>query len=312
LGVALYAGRFGIVSRPKGELLIYGKAPTFQLLNHVYNGLPSGTIAIGTDFKSFYMLGGHPTISNGAFIFVVKFDQNGVFQPLQWVLPVVGYDGNSPLMGVNRSGTILYYGQGVLGGKVNRHDITTNSGTALSPFITSPGPFNQYVPAYVIVMSDNSICCYFRYYPTPSNQDYIYHYAPDGTLLRAISLSMLGNTAVGQYICHSSDDGPDTIWIWYYTGSPAKDGFLQLRLSDGAILQQFSGYYLFNSGKGPAQLSTEAIWGPETGGAMIPMMFTPGISGMYFFNPAINHDSYYNAIDVKIPNPTVRLPYVGE
>ena len=37
------------------------------------------------------------------------------------------------------------------------------------------------------------------------------------------------------------------------------------------------------------------------------------ISGLYFILPSIKtHDTYYNGVEVKIPNPTIRTAVVGE
>jgi hypothetical protein len=40
----------------------------------------------------------------------------------------------------------------------------------------------------------------------------------------------------------------------------------------------------------------------------------PGLSGIFFINPAktTRHDSYYGGIEKKIPDPTIRLAYLGE
>lgn len=308
LGVSLYAGRFGIASKSSKELFIYSRAPKFDLLSRVPSGLPLSIIAIGTDLTSFYLLGAHPAVAGGENKFIYGIDQNGGYLSRQWILPIADV---SPLMGVNRTSTILYYGQGIVGGKVNRHDLVTN--LPLTPFATTPGA--AYIPAFIIVMSDNSICCLFRFTPIPSNQDKLVHYAPDGTVLHTLTLAAIG-TGVVQYIAHSSDDSADKIWVWYYNiiGAGALDGFIQYKLSDTSIVQQFGGdLYLFNNGKGPAdQPCSSSIWGAQSQSAMITMMDQPDISGIYFLNSAKKHDVYYKNIDLKIPDPTIRTAFMGE
>jgi hypothetical protein len=306
LSVSLFAGRFGMLNEGTGDLFIYGRAPLFRLIKRTNTTLTMGTRAIGTDFISFFLVGGNPQFRSGENSIMFRIDYNGKFYPRPFVLK---YADASPLMGVSRDSAILYYGRELADAKIQRHDLTTDS--PLVEFFNSPGP--NYIPRYVIVMSDNTICCLFSYWPSPSTSNMLYHFAPNGTVLHSYTLS-IGAGSVVSWISHSYDDNPDLIWIRYYNvgATPPVTTLVQLKLSDGTYGTAF-GLYSFNNGQGPInQPCTQAHWGPQFQGIMIPMMFQPDVSGLYTLNPGNKHDSLYYAIDVKIPDPTVRTALIGE
>jgi hypothetical protein len=307
LAVALYAGRFGMINSVTKELFIYGKAPLFPTLNRVPTGLSLGVGAIGTDFISFFVLGRDPNFNAGENRTIYRIDYNGKFYPGHWTLPIASC---SPLFGCDRGGTRLYYGNNTADGKVYPHDLTTNQ--TLAPFPASPGP--NYVPMQVIVMSDNTICALFMYFPAPGPNHKIYHYRSDGTLINAYQLSTLGSDAQPQYITHQSDDTPSKIWLEFYSVSSPVDRFVSFDLTTGFIDHQVGGNLdMFSNGMGPSQAAcNRPVWGPQYQGAMVMMMLTPGISGIYFLNSNLNHDSYYYTVDIKIPDPTIRTAFIGE
>jgi hypothetical protein len=307
LAVSLYAGRFGMVNEGLDQLFIYGIAPSFNLLKRVNTAHPLGPTAIGTDFGNFYILGKHPDNSNGENRFVTKFNANGIFQPLQWILPVAEV---GPLMGVSRNSEILYYGHRVAGGKVKRHDLKLSVGLGMPDFVANPGA--NFIPEFVVTMSDGSIVCLFRDSTLPSVQNTIYHFQADGTLWHTAILSFANMTV--RWISHAPDDDPDKIWIRYEMADGRTDGFIQLRLSTGTYLISFGNDFL-NLTNGVAPQDTGCalpIWGPQRFGVMVTLMNTPNISGIYYLNPANTHDIHYRFVDTKIPDPTIRTALLGE
>ena len=306
LAVALYAGRFGMVNAFTKELFIYGKAPDFPHLSRIPTKLTGGVSSIGTDFISFFVVGKDPNFNSGENRTVYRIDYNGVFYPDRWRLPTISC---SQLFGCDRGGTRLYYGDMTADGKIYPFDLGINQ--ALAPFPASPGP--TYAPLQVIVMSDGSIVALFIYFASPGPNHKIYHYKADGTLLNAFTLSTLGSDAQPQYMTHHSDDNPNSIWLEFYSVNSPVDRFVNFNLTTGFIDSQVGGnLHMFQNGAGPTMNCNEPVWGPQYQGAMVMMMLTPGVSGIYALNSALNHDSYYYTIDVKIPDPTVKTALIGE
>lgn len=306
LAVALYAGRWGMVNSATRELFIHGRAPLLPLLTRVYTGFDLGVGGIGTDFVSFFILGARSDAQAGENRVIFRFDHNGKhLYPPWWTLPV---SYASPYFGIDRSSTVLYYGTNTPGGLVYPHNLATN--TSGAPFA---GPGAAWAPTQVIVLSNDTICALFQFHAGASNESKIYHYNSVGTVLHSHTLTMLPSSTIMVALTHVPNDDPDLVWIRYYSQADLVDRFVRFRLSTGTIDHRLDyGFLLFNNGKGPETSCNNAIWGPQIEGAMVPMMITPSVAGIYVLNPKLKHDAYYHGVDVKIPDPTIRTAFLGE
>lgn len=137
---------------------------------------------------------------------------------------------------------------------------------------------------------------------------------PDGGLLVANGTEVTRLNSAGvtiqHYIPSNTEDHQramdieltsDGTMFWMYDSVSTR--LTKFNLSTGAELFSFQPYLQIGA-------STQiAVYHPE--GVVVP---PPDISGIYFINPdkTTNHDSYYNDVENKIPDPTIRTPLLGE
>lgn len=248
-------------------------------------------------------------------------------------LPVAGLTS----IAVNSNETILYItGQSTSMGFVKRWDLVNN--VFLSDFPHPAGLSLVYV-----LKNDNVVISTMD---TVAHIATIKEYNNAGTLLHTYTFTNKGSVRIKHAI-----DNPVSIWSWFEEYSSGISTFINLRLSDGVHLQEFSKVQ-FESGVyqgdetptptdrfghsfscpifvlyegGPANGNGGGNGGgngepPPSGSAMLAQLpvevlgLLYGPTGIYFINPdkATWHDSYYNDIEKKIPNPTIRTALLGE
>ena len=331
-------------------LYIYEKPPTMiEIGRVVMDGDASGgpgtltgraIVSLGTDFNNFYVALAE-TKSSTLPIVVYKVTEGAVIDTINsWSLPVapVGIiqGGSLASMGVSRDATIIYYGRTVAGGEVKRHNLTTN--TPMSDLAPSLGA--GYWPGDIIVLKDNTIVVVWNENDVSSK---VIHYSASGTVLRTLDY---GATYFRiHHIVHRDIDDSDKIWIWgqktvevLNDGSKVGGGDILLTnlktgLVEKTLFHHYTGHDTGGVGVGPLVNTTEKWIPPSscplmimTGGAIDdgsgggggtdpgPSPGPAAPDGIYFINPtkATKHDSYYTAIEKKIPNPTIKTALLGE
>lgn len=176
----------------------------------------------------------------------------------------------------------------------------------------------QFGNEFLVLPDDSLLLMFIGNFSATGSQ--VRHYSAAGVLLRTYDIPNAD-------IDHIAYDGVTytSFWSWGIDYTTSFGIFTRFRISDGAILSQFS-LIPTSSGAGFASApptSATLFGGPESctfvtsatplsryGGVLAPTE----ISGIYFINhtKATKHDSYYNNIEKKIPNPTIRTALIGE
>lgn len=295
LGVCLKNGKFAIPRQESPyELYIYNKAPALTLQSRI--PLPFYAQSMATDFTYFYVLMAPNSFTP---MTVYRISEFGEISTTTWTLPKSGSFGIKNC-GVSRDGTIIYFVDPDTGG-IGRFNLTTN--TLLSSFTSAPAAGNDWAED-IIVMSDGTIVAVF-------SNDWVYHYATDGTVLHSWAVPNI------DHMSHEADDSADRVWLWLQPSSNYI--FRLLNLTNGTTIKEFQAGAF--SGNGVGQYSSDCNpptrFGVGSSCTMLTMMtppIPPDLGGIYFINPikVARHDSYYNSVEKKIPNPTVRTAFMGE
>jgi hypothetical protein len=123
------------------------------------------------------------------------------------------------------------------------------------------------------------------------------------------STGVLINSFVRNYHRFSLDNNLTGIWFW--EGVQTNFSHAMIATLDVNDLTFSASPVLLTSG-GPASAfafsdSCPILVYPLGGEPVVP-----NISGIYYVNPSGTHDSYYNDVEKKIPNPTVKTALLGE
>lgn len=274
------------------------------------------TIAIGADVlgsnkvDKFYagVSGTAPSTPS----FVNSYNLSGVLQD-SWTIP-----GNFALQAIapSRADTILYHGEGGLTPQpINRWDLVNS--VALSDLYAGEA---NYLLKELLVLGDDTIVAMFRHESILENLK-VKRFDPDGTLLG--ELAIIDNAGVDPRIAWALDD-PDSIWIWHKIDG-GLSRFRNVLVSDGSTITEFEVFH-FTSGSydGDISATPEAYFGhSESCNFLILLADEPPVvdntfSGVYKIVPGKRNDTLWENLDdattrdVKIPNPTARLGFIGE
>lgn len=192
---------------------------------------------------------------------------------------------------LNESTGVLYYTSGgtyiPVGGQViKRYNINTNTQLADFATLTLSGTKNPGLKGLALLPDGGLLVC---------NGTVVNRLNAAGAVTQTYtpSISMDSQTLVDAVL---SKDGTKfwTIDLW-------TTRVFQFDVASGAELLTFQIYGT------PGSVVQMVAYG-----ASVPI--PPDISGIYYVNPKkiTNHDSYYNDVEKKIPNPTVRTALVGE
>jgi hypothetical protein len=317
VGACLATSKWALTQPFTGEMFLFSKPPSVLLLERIQTDLTGGISTIGTDFRDFWMLGMQPNFNGGENRTVIKIRSGIRIDDMKWTLPITTGGGalnGGASMGVSRDARILYYNDYRQGGKVQRHDLDNN--IPLTEFAGSPGA--TFYPEDIIVLIDGTICCLFREVGNAST--WIYHFAADGTVLHSFKPTQ----GPVHHIAHSSDDLPDRIWTWMHYNYPTPTSwptnlFIVFNVT-GTQISGFGETYGYVNGRGPhpsapapaAAVCAQPRWGSALKGALVMMINSPGMSGIYYLNSDKTHDTYYNGVENRIPDPTIRTALLGE
>jgi len=280
-------------------------------------------IIVSNRVNKFYVVRNNST----SLITVKTIDNTGAVGVITWTLPTnaVRCIAACP----NRAETILYYASGNLNQPVRRYDLVNN--IELSTFYPGQG-VNYSVLKDILVLADGTIVIAFYNNAGSVQTTKIIHFDSTGTILRQWNYN--GNNGMAgevvNRIVYNKDDSSSSFWVWLFMPInsdetiwefPVKSKFLELSTVTGAILQSIV-VQNFSVGKS----SSSGVWdgrrfGPSTS---CPFLLMPTVSitppeplapdGIYFVSPnkATRHDSYYNSIEKKIPNPAIKTALLGE
>jgi hypothetical protein len=185
-----------------------------------------------------------------------------------------------------------------------------------------------------IVMPDDTIVTLYSstvYNPDPLKRGETVYYNPDGTVIREILMQDedVNRIAYGSGVSVTTRSSIRRVWTWSYTFE-FKSRIVEYDLTTGFILFEFTlnstSYSIsFTEEEIPDEmfgipescpLTTTTVDLPPYGEDVVIPPDPPAtdVSGIYFINPVktTKHDSYYNDIEKKIPNPTIRTALIGE
>jgi len=325
LGCCLKNGKWAVVDFVNHQLFIYNAPPGMAEIGRF--GLPDlgpslQIGGLGTDFINFYITIAVNSVTPSD---VYKITESGVVTGPIATLEVYnaggapGGGGNSSI-GISRDGSIIYYPHRILNGTVRRHNLLTNT-----PLTSFPAPFTGCIPGDVIVLSDGTIAAIF--YTSTTNK--VIHYSAIGAILHSWDFGIYPIEI--HHIVHEGNDDPDKVWVWTQdmnTSFPTFTGintFRLVQLSTGTYLKEWT-HHVFNQGNGPhdpdVTCNPAERWGaPDSCPLMVVMTVDVPVvpdptapDGIYFVSPnkTTRHDSYYNSIEKKIPNPTIKTAVLGE
>ena len=297
----------GVLKLLDGQLNLIANIPILSLGSGT--GLSLGEIfALELTTPKFYV-----TKSGGGLIkaTIYTVSKTGIIGSTIWTLP----DAGLVSIGVNQAETIAYItGQATSTGKVKKWDLINNIMLA-----DHPTPAGQ--SAVMVLKNDNVVIGTFN---GTTHIVTISEYNSADSLLHSYTFTNKRSLRF-----KAAADNPLSIWCWFEDQSPYMSNFVKLRLSDGVHLQDFT-RTVYESGTSeffPITANPPDRFGHSFScpifllfqGTPIP----PDLSGIYYINSAKagvgtvptrmgKHDSYYNDVEKKIPDPTVRLAYFGE
>lgn len=223
---------------------------------------------------------------------------------------------NNSVVGVNKEGTILYYGDqtGATAGVIRRWDLVND--IALSNLYAIPG-YNttndtmarsaEGQPGEILVLTDGTVITW--YYRRSDNKAVILLISTTGTLINSFAYDY--DTRAIDHIHYFTDE--NHIRVWFFTDVFLRRGkYAEVLLADGSITGSFD-TDLFSAGIGLLDDSTN-IWGPAESCMMVTYKYevtppapppNPG-SGIYKLVPGKHNDTLWNddltsSFDVKIP-----------
>jgi len=251
----------------------------------------------------------------------------GVFGPTVWTVPGSGYIYFVSPSLVNND--IIYVKTNTGIGKF--HKSTEILDAAFLPIEIGVGPLysmdGYYGHEFLVMLDDSIVTLYSPTYLNPDKRGKIVHYGPTGSVIKEIMADFEDVNRIhhGRSTTRAISD---TIWLWSYDEN-FNSQFIEFNLTSGARLHEFT-LGTTSSGSDISWDGTPiSLFGvPESCPLIITPMplsaYGPGggepspgpaaPDGIYFINPtkATKHDSYYTAIEKKIPDPTIKTALLGE
>lgn len=319
IAVSLGSGRWGAADQYiTNKLIIFDKAP--NQLNELFRVPCDGEITtMGTDFISFFVVTNDPDISQSI---VFKVSANGVTDPTSWEVPVVNAGNRIFSCGVSRNGGVLYYRNNASMNDISRFDLANND--TMTPFtIAAAGAVCD-----IIVLNDSTIVAACESADTTLNTHFVIHLSAAGDILHTylVPLSVDGGGNL-HHLVHSAEDSDTQVWIWLQpdavdTGGNSKNRFQLIDLELGTIITQFDGERSGTVVPYDASCDPTTKFGSPGSCPLMIMMepvdapTTPDTTGIYYIDkipiPGERRDKYYNDVEKKIPNPTIRTALFGE
>jgi len=244
---------------------------------------------------------------------VGTIDTIGTEIPNLWTLPITSKSivGMAP----NRLDTILYFGA-INGGTdaVQRFDLVNN--VPLSDLVAAIP--NYTIRKDILVMSDGNILVSYEDHLAPVDE-FVKRYSPAGALLNTYTLPT--GEALDR-IGLDKDDSADTFWMMSFPNNQIMR-FRQIRISDGVTLVTFDVTVFTNGVSEQTFAESMDRFGISNCCPLVVLRteivppVAPNLnSGIYRVVPGKRQDTLWTqdfagTEDVKIPNPTARLGYVG-
>jgi hypothetical protein len=220
------------------------------------------------------------------------------------------------LMAVSPDGTILYYiPYGT--SEIKRWDLTND--VALSSLVADTAGVNAQDD--IVILPDGRIILAVHVVATNTYQ--VRHYdSGTGALLATWDYGAEFVNRFGRIV---GDDTAIWVWVWPLYLDDMETSYTcaryeKVRIADGVKLVTFS-----------SALTTDGVLPPWNDSPNPPARIAPsescpmyivtanvtpiiGDGGIYFIHPdkTTKHDNYYRGIEKKIPNPTVRLGFIGD
>lgn len=215
--------------------------------------------------------------------------------------------------------TIMYYhvASGTNFNIIRRHNLSTD--TAMTDLVGAQAGYNISARE-MICLEDGSVIAMYNSFPI-HNLDYIIRrYSAAGATLSTYGPYAQPVDTIMR-LAYAIDD-PNSFWAWYeqcvsdlVSTRIGNSIFKNIKVSDGSILSNLTNGFMYEVGFYNGQLTnTPTQFGHSESCAFIILRtsISGGASGgLYFLNPAITHDIYYNG-PLKVPDPTIRTALVGE
>ena len=205
LGSVLADGKFMMLDENFDQVIIYNKSPNiaeFARLQLFDPDSDTGTdmyySAAGTNMHFFYVLVGNYEYNDKI---LYKINKDGKVSAKTWLLTTEELGSEFDAFAVSRDGKIAYIGnEETL--EVYRHDLEADV-----PLPAFPCPSADFYDiGDVLILSDGTIAVGFF-----GSSDWVYHYAPDGTVLHIYQIS---RPAFIDHLTYDTDDSPDKLWVW--------------------------------------------------------------------------------------------------
>jgi hypothetical protein len=229
----------------------------------------------------------------------------GTYGPTTWTLTG---NNNAGYCAASEDESILYFADiGSTNSAIKRWDLVNN--VALPDLVAH---IADSAVLDIIVLTDDTIVV--LYHGPVAVGGFAKRYAADGTLLNTYNFGPY--TTIAPHMAYALDN-PDSFWIWMHTNGISS--FLNVQASDGTILTtrlhlEFEGGQMW-----AAETATPlSRFGNSWSCPFFIKFGTPAPAvrdgGIYFISPnkTTKHDSYYDGIEKKIPDPTVRLGFIGD
>lgn len=199
---------------------------------------------------------------------------------------------------------ILYYCQVGFGVPVKRWDLALNS--AMSDLVGSIASYQQ---PDILVIGDGTIIV--LYYNSGTKDVQAKRYNAAGSTLNTYSLGAQ-STSTKPRMAYALDD-PNSFWVFThnFTSGSGRTIGRNVKVSDGSILTTRSWQQYEGGNYDGSQTASPVSRFGNSFSCPFFVMAGSTISGIYFINPNVRHDIYYDS-SRKIPDPTIRTAIVGE
>lgn len=243
---------------------------------------------------------------------VTTISETGIQGGTTWDLGIGA--PNVKVIAVSLDETILYYFVNTAGTAIKRWDLIND--VALTDFVS--GVAGYFMIFDMLVLSDGTILA--GYQKNTATVDYfVRRYNAAGTILNTYSF---GTTRLNRLAFALND--PTSFWAWFFITNSHSE-FRNILISDGSTVTTFNTALYTIGSYQPTATATPERYGHA---ASCPFLIlnneiipppTIDMSGIYYINPnkttgggTGKHDSYYDDVEKKIPNPTIRTALIGE
>ncbi len=278
----LPAGEMGVVLSNGSILLEYNASlpsvsalykPDFTLLTYE---MGAGQLyALTSDRQhTFYVSRSSMAYPTADVALVTTINDRGIIGGTTWTLPA--NSTNMSCLGVNQTGTILYYSTFTAGLPIHRYDLVNN--VALADLVAG---IANYAPIKdILVLSDGTLLV--GYFNGMTNDSFVKHYSAAGATLATYNF---GTDRVN-HLAMANDD-PNSFWVWIYPGGGHNTArFKNIKVSDGSTLSTFD---IDTFEQGSSQITPYASSSPIRFGPSFscPLMITANAQAGIVIDPPV-------------------------